>query len=230
VEELEQIEENNIDYPIRIKFGEGREFNFRTWKGHERRLLREHISKDTLDDNTIADIVVYGCMETPVFLNPSEIIYSIHTLRKASFNTPIEVPFECECSHEQPFYVDEFKNFKLQEITDMVIGDKTFYMKQPSLPLHKMQEVRKKNSMEQTYSEMLLHINYFVANETKYDAFNLEELDMFFDNNLSIEDFDSSIKKFSDMRFKFEPTVEVTCDACGETTEVTVDYIEEIFN
>ena len=229
MEETYEEERNTVDFPISIKLGENREFNFRAWLGHERRLLREHISKDTLEDNTIADILVYGCMETPIFLNPHEIIYSIHILRKASFNTPISIPFECECNHEQPFYVNELTNFKPQELCDMVIGDKTFSIKHPLLDINSMAEVRKKNSLEQTYSEMLLHIDYFVANETKYDAFSLEELDMYFDNNLSIEEFDSAIKQFNEMRFTFEPSIDVVCDSCGETTTVMVDYIEEIY-
>lgn len=217
------------DFSITLTFGEGREFNFRTWKGKERRLLVEASEQDKLTDRMIADILVYGCMETPMYLNQDEVLYTIHKLRRASFNTDINIPFECECGEDYNIAVEDFTEFKPQVLSDMIIDDKKFVMKQPNLPIENMNEIRDKNAVEQVYHEMLVHVDSFVVNETLYDAFTLNELNNFFDNTLSISEFDEALKQFSEMRFKFTPEVHTTCPKCNETTTVLVDYLEEIF-
>lgn len=218
------------NYDISVEFGENRAFNFRTWRGQERRLLQEAQEKDKLSSNALADILVYGCMENPMYLNQDEILYVIHILRKASFGTDIIVPFECECGHEESIVIQELQNTTKQNLINVSTGDKTFVIKQPSLTLESIGDIREKNQLEQLYFEMLMHIDHFIIGETKYDAFTTKDLDAFFDTSLGISDFDSALQQFSDMRFAFDPSVEIECSACKEKTDIVIDYIDEIFN
>lgn len=218
-------------YDIEIIFGENRKFNFRKWKGKERRELTEAQSKEELNDKKLADIFVYGCMENPSYLNQEEILYTIHILRKASFGTDIVIPFECECGHSYDVVISDesdFKNIILDDIKDIHIDNVTFRIKEPNLTLDIMDSYRDLNQLEQLYHEMLFYIDSYEVEDQVIDAFTYADLDNFFDKVMDVKYFDECLKQFSNMRFQFSPEVSTTCEKCNNETLVIVDYIEEI--
>lgn len=217
-------------YNIEIDFGD-KVLHFRPWKGKERRLINELLTKEGYEPNKIADILTYGCMqEKDVFLNENQKQYVMFILKAKSvidyfvFDYPCS---ECKNINTEIINYDDILKPRLAEYSSSSFEGIEFKFNNiQHNPVIFKKLTSLDNQFDAEFYELALTVNNIKIGEETIEGYSLEEL-VFFLDNLDIKIFNDLVEDFRKQRFEFKPTVECECqnEECKHKNTILVDVI-----
>lgn len=219
-----------MDYPYSLNLRD-RELKFRAWKVIDKENLE---NASTLYDKRKA--LVYNCLEKPdTPLDMNEYQYVLLQIRNKTLkHYEVQYNFICpKCFKEYAYIANlddiikpEFKPYKTIKTDNYVIElqdicNQNFY---ESL----MQKIEESDIQDKENQKFLIDFILHIKTFNNSIDFNAEKI-LNVINNMNVEEFESIIMQYNDMKFKLNNINIVECPYCNHKETMEFDSIPNFF-
>lgn len=201
----------------------GQTFEFRKWKGRDKKLFLDAIKRKELSPLTTLSILVDSCLDTkPENLTIDEYKYLLGQIRIQSLGNDLSVALNCSsCDH-----VFEYK-YKISDVMRPVQSTLTEFSKD-GLTVKFGRVKNQKNYIEQVSINKELDVLYQIEKINDSDTFTMDELENILDD-LDLDILESLLSHFNKNRFRLENIVEVECPECKFDNKFEFDELPGFF-
>ena len=198
-----------------------RKINIRRWKVKDRKAIKALYKEEMSEEKTLRkliQILVFGCIEEKIDLNPDEIKYALAKIREYSLNKKIKYKFSCpECQklNEVELSCDEIFKPKFSDIKNI-----------RDIELQEVKNIDLFNQVLMESESPLLDNLMLRIKSINGEIYTYEKIKNYFDEMDTLE-LDEILDEFEKMIFTLDSEIEVACE-CGNKQIIEFDSIPDL--
>lgn len=192
----------------------------RKWKAKDKFEFKKIIKNE---NGSFSDILVYNCLDKKIALSEEEYKYVLTQIRCHSLGETIKLEFYCE--HCESRFSTELN---LNDLIKPIISNKDII--QTEKHIIQLGEVINPEFYKKVILQAPAELDFYLRIKTINDneCFSIESVVNYF-NEMDIDEFESIMEQWEEIKFKVDDIVEVKCTNCEEPKKYKFDEIPGFF-